>query len=86
MSQVAKLFMNGRSQAVRLPSAFRFNTNEVFIRKDPQTGEVILSSRPQTWDTFFAVLNQAKLPADFLDETERHQPSQSRDPFQDASE
>jgi antitoxin VapB len=35
MSQVAKLFNNGRSQAVRLPAAFRFDTQEVFIRQDP---------------------------------------------------
>ena len=32
MTQTARLFMNGRSQAVRLPAAFRFDTNEVFIR------------------------------------------------------
>ncbi len=30
----AKLFQNGRSQAVRLPKAFRFKGNEVRIRKD----------------------------------------------------
>ena len=32
MSQLAKLFTNGRSQAVRLPLAYRFDTKEVFIR------------------------------------------------------
>lgn len=31
--QVAKVFMSGRSQAVRLPKAFRFNTSEVTIEK-----------------------------------------------------
>ncbi|MEY4258715.1 MAG: hypothetical protein RJA56_1616, partial [Pseudomonadota bacterium] len=41
MSQTAKLFINGRSQAVRLPAAYRFDTQEVFIRKDPSTGDVI---------------------------------------------
>jgi len=40
MSQTAKLFANGRSQAVRLPAAFRFDTSEVFIRQDPATGDV----------------------------------------------
>ena len=39
----AKLFMNGRSQAVRLPAEFRFQGDEVAIRRDPVTGEVILS-------------------------------------------
>ena len=43
MTQTAKLFMNGRSQAVRLPAAFRFDGTEVFIRRDPLTGDVILS-------------------------------------------
>jgi antitoxin VapB len=38
----AKLFMNGRSQAVRLPAAFRFEGNEVEIEKDPETGAVVL--------------------------------------------
>ena len=43
VTQTAKLFMNGRSQAVRLPAEFRFETTEVFIRRDPTTGDVILS-------------------------------------------
>jgi antitoxin VapB len=29
----AKLFTNGRSQAVRLPKAFRFDADEIFIRR-----------------------------------------------------
>ena len=81
MSQVAKLFTNGRSQAVRLPAAYRFDTKEVFIRQDPETGDVILSRRPETWDGFFAALNGADVPADFLDEQERRQAPQDRDPF-----
>jgi antitoxin VapB len=32
--QTAKVFMTGRSQAVRLPAEFRFNSKEVFIRRD----------------------------------------------------
>ena len=36
--QVAKLFTNGRSQAVRLPREFRFEGAEVFIRRDPDSG------------------------------------------------
>jgi antitoxin VapB len=41
--QTAKLFKNGRSQAVRLPAEFRFEGDEVQIRRDPETGDVILS-------------------------------------------
>jgi antitoxin VapB len=81
MSQVAKLFTNGRSQAVRLPAAYRFDTEEVFIRKDPETGDVILSRKPETWDDFFAILKGANVPDDFLDKKERAQGTHERDPF-----
>jgi len=46
MPRTAKLFANGRSQAVRLPAEFRFEGREVFIRRDAATGDVILSRRP----------------------------------------
>ncbi|SBT09041.1 Virulence-associated protein B [Candidatus Accumulibacter aalborgensis] len=81
MSQVAKLFSNGRSQAVRLPAAYRFDTKEVFIRQDPETGDVILSRKPADWDDFFAALKGTDVPVDFLDQNERSQPEQDRDPF-----
>lgn len=83
MSQVAKLFMNGRSQAVRLPIAFRFNADEVFIRQDPETGDVILSRKPESLDRFFAALNGLDVPADFLSSEERKLSGQHRDPFED---
>ena len=82
MSQVAKLFTNGRSQAVRLPAAFRFDGQEVFIRQDPETGDVILSRKPPDWDDFFSALKDADAPDDFLDEKERNQGLQDRDPFE----
>jgi len=34
MQRKAKIFMNNRSQAVRLPKEFQFNTQDVFIRKE----------------------------------------------------
>jgi len=73
VTQTAKLFTNGRSQAVRLPVAFRFDTKEVFIRRDPKTGDVILSRKPTTWDGFFTALQAADIPTDFLSQTERAQ-------------
>ena len=82
MSQVAKLFTNGRSQAVRLPAAYRFDTQEVFIRQDPETGDVILSRKPSTWDGFFTAIKESKVPANFLDKKERKQSAQNRDPFE----
>ena len=44
MQRTAKIFMNNRSQAVRLPKEFQFHFNEVFISKVGD--EVILSPRP----------------------------------------
>lgn len=86
MTQVAKLFMNGRSQAVRLPVAFRFNADEVFIRQDPETGDVILSRKPESLDSFFAALDGVDVPADFLSPADRNQGKQNRDPFEGWSE
>ena len=54
----AKLFNNGKSQAVRISADFRFNGTEVYIRKDPVTGDVTRSQEPKTWDEFFALLDQ----------------------------
>jgi antitoxin VapB len=50
MRRTAKIFMNNRSQAVRLPKEFRFDTSEVFIRKVGD--EVILSPRPADWSAY----------------------------------
>ena len=41
----AKLFLHGRSQAVRLPKEFRFAGTEVYVRR--QGDDVVLSSRPR---------------------------------------
>ena len=43
----ARVFMSGRSQAVRIPVEYRFTSDEVFIRRNPQNGEIILSEKPQ---------------------------------------
>lgn len=66
MKNTAKLFMNGRSQAVRLPVDYRFDGDEVFIRKDPETGDVILSKKPDNWDDFFKMMESIEVPDDFM--------------------
>ncbi len=90
MSQTAKLFVNGRSQAVRLPAAFRFDTQEVFIRKDPVTGDVILSRRPDDWTDFLTATDRLQVPEDFLSSAERlrhgHEDAKERDPFESMSD
>jgi antitoxin VapB len=82
MSQTAKLFNKGRSQAVRLPPAFRFDSEEVYIRRDPVTGDVILSAKPRSFDRFFAAPAKAETPDDFLSPGERQQEGTERDPFE----
>ncbi len=52
MQRTAKIFMNNRSQAVRLPKEFQFNTREVFIRK--QGDEIVLSARPEDWSAYLS--------------------------------
>jgi antitoxin VapB len=52
MQRKAKIFMNNRSQAVRLPKEFQFNTKEVFIRKEGS--DVVLSPRPSDWSSYLA--------------------------------
>lgn len=66
MPRTAKLFLNGRSQAVRLPAEFRFEGREVFIRQDQTTGDVILSRRPESWDSFFKLRREANIPDEFM--------------------
>ncbi len=65
-AEKARVFMTGRSQAVRIPAEYRFTSDEVFIRQDPHTGDVILSQVPKTWEEIYAALDAADFPHDFL--------------------
>lgn len=80
MRHTAKLFMNGRSQAVRLPVNYRFDCDEVYIRKDPETGDVIISKKPGFWDDFFTLMETIDVPEDFMTERDNEIP-QERDLF-----
>ncbi|MDR1806822.1 MAG: AbrB/MazE/SpoVT family DNA-binding domain-containing protein [Propionibacteriaceae bacterium] len=70
MTQTAAVFKNGGSQAVRLPRAFRFDTDSVYIRRD-DNGDVVLSTRPGTWDEFIAAVTGLDVPDGFLDPAAR---------------
>jgi antitoxin VapB len=72
MSDTAKLFTTGRSQAVRLPREYRFEGREVFIRRDPVTGDVVLSRKPEGWEGFLQAAERTPVPSDFL--TDRADP------------
>ena len=80
MPRTAKLFANGRSQAVRLPAEFRFEGSEVYVRRDPATGDVILSRRPESWDDFFEMMKTAEVPEDFM-AARKDAPPQKRELF-----
>lgn len=90
MTKTAKLFTNGRSQAVRLPVAYRFDTQVVFIRKDPVTGDVIPSRRPNDWNGFLVATANVPVPDDFLSSEERltygHTDTPERDPLESVSD
>lgn len=78
----AKLFLNGRSQAVRLPAEFRFEGTEVDIRRDETTGGVLLTEKPvktRSWDAFFRA--RAAIPPEELEGflEDRDQGVQERD-------
>lgn len=80
MHRRAKIFRNGRSQAVRIPAEFRFEGKEVYIRQDPGTGDVVLSRRPDSWQSFFDLTQQAGVPDDFM-ANRNDQPAQKRRPL-----
>ena len=51
----AKIFENGRSQAVRLPQKYRFNADEVVIQRLGDA--VLLVPKESLWNTFMDGLN-----------------------------
>ena len=81
MTTRAKLFITGRRQAVRLPLEYRFEGDEGYIRRDPITGDVVLSRPPDSWVDFFALHETTDVPADFMSEADRNQGQLGRDPF-----
>jgi antitoxin VapB len=74
----ARVFMNGRSQAVRIPVEYRFASDQVFIRRDPQTGEVILSERPlkKPLAEIFAMIDAAGGAEDLLQDRDTTPPQE----------
>ncbi len=53
--ETAKIFENGRSQAVRLPKKFRFDGDEVFVHKIGSS--VVLIPKDAVWDSFLSGLD-----------------------------
>ncbi len=84
-TRIAKLFMNGASQAVRLPAEFRFVGSEIYATRDPATGDVVLSTRPgaHAWVAFFTFMRTVDVPEDFMAERPMNVPPQEKNLFGD---
>ena len=72
--QIAKLFKNGQSQAVRLPKEFRFEGNSVSIKRVGKA--VVLLPQNEPWETLFQAFSQ--FTPDFMDERQQP-PAQARE-------
>ena len=79
--KIARVFMNGRSQAVRLPKEFRFDTDRVLVRREGR--HVVLSPMFKDWDDYFE--NGARFTDDFFEAMEELRdtdlPLEDREPF-----
>lgn len=73
--QTAKIFQNGRSQAVRLPKAFRLTGTEVKITREGN--KIILEPIELSWDDWFKNLEQ--MPEDFMSQGREQPALQERD-------
>ncbi len=73
---IAKVFMTGRSQAVRLPKAFRFSTNEVRIRAEGR--RVILEPIETDWNWLYDLHAMGTLDDDAVNAATEDLPAQDR--------
>ena len=62
MTTIAKIFMDGADQAVRLPEEFRFDCDEVCIKRIGST--VVLYEKGKAWDLLKSV--SGKISDDFM--------------------
>ena len=72
---IAKIFMKGGSQAIQLPKEFRFETEQVSIRKSGD--DLIISAIKPSWDDFFD--QPSAFGDDFLAERHENTRPQERD-------
>ncbi len=70
----AKLFINGRSQAIRLPKAYRFEGKEVYIKRISE-GVLLIPKDKSIWDVWEK--NLKKYDSVFM--TERNQPKSQQE-------
>lgn len=76
--KTAKLFRNGQSQAVRLPKEFRFDGDEVYIKRVGNA--VVLLPDRGSWGGLFESLEL--FSEDFMESRDQPlQPEKRQDPF-----
>ena len=72
---IAKLFQNGKSQAVRLPKEYRFSGDKVIIKR--LGNAVILLPYRDSWQTLFDSLEQ--FSDDFMNDGRQQPKMQERE-------
>lgn len=72
--ETAKVFLNGRSQAVRLPKEFRFDTEEVFVTR--LGNAVVLIPKKDSWNILFDAIDG--FTDDFMESREQPDTMQER--------
>jgi len=73
--QTARLFVNGRSQAVRLPKEYQFSGDSVYVKKIGEA--VILVPFDKDWEVFMHGLNS--FSDDFMSEGRLQENDQERE-------
>jgi len=75
--ETARLFQNGKSQAVRLPKEFRFGSDRVYIKRVGNA--VILLPYESSWDTLVESLTH--FSSDFMSERTQPPAQERENPF-----
>jgi antitoxin VapB len=73
----AKIFENGRSQAVRLPKEYRFSSDEVLVNKIGDM--VVLIPKERKWDSFMKAIDM--FTVDYMEDGRAVQTLQEREPL-----
>lgn len=76
--ETARLFQNGRSQAVRLPKEFRFEDDRVYVKRVGNA--VVLLPYRDSWRGLFESLDQ--FTDDFMEEREQPSGQDRESPFE----